>query len=73
MKILLVAKQEAPLTVVFEPLGEEHVIPSGGHIVVEWLGDGEGEVSVHDDHVKLWDPMRGTKRVSTADGDELLA
>ncbi|MDX8148176.1 hypothetical protein SK854_39105 [Lentzea sp. BCCO 10_0061] len=73
MKIRVVAKQKAPLLVVFEPLGEEYVVPPGEHIVVEWLGDGEGEIAVHDDHVKLWDPIRGSKRVWTAEGDELLS
>lgn len=73
MKVRVVAMRETPLLVVFEPLGEEYTIPAGKHIVVEWLGEGQGEITVHDDHVKLWDPIVGSKRVWTAEGDELLA
>ncbi|RDI30804.1 hypothetical protein [Lentzea flaviverrucosa] len=50
MKFRLHGKGQVPLTIVFEPSGAEYVIPGGGHVVVEFEGDGEGEISVYDDH-----------------------
>lgn len=59
------------IVVVFEPLGIEVQLATQDHLVVEWQGDGEGEVSHAPGVLSIWDPTGGRSRAWTSDGTEI--
>ncbi len=71
MKFRLTAKPKEPITVVFEPVAEEFTIPAGDHIIVEWTGDGLGEISLEPDFMTIGSPMGGDMRAWDSNGVEI--
>ncbi|MFK3983493.1 hypothetical protein ACI2K4_24295 [Micromonospora sp. NPDC050397] len=71
MKFKVFARSEKSLTVMFEPTAEEIVIPPGGHIVVEFIGGGMGEVCPEPEYLMIGSPMGGDMRAWHSDGTEI--
>jgi hypothetical protein len=65
------ADPEKALTVVFEPVAEEIIISPGDYVVVEWTGDGMGEIWPRADYLHVGSPMGGDMRAWGSDGTEI--
>ncbi|KPH99355.1 hypothetical protein OV450_5293 [Actinobacteria bacterium OV450] len=71
MKFKVMAKATESLTVLFEPVAEEVEIAAGDHIVVEWTGDGLGEICLESDYLMIGSPMGGNMRAWNSDRTEI--
>ncbi|MFC8373043.1 hypothetical protein ACFUIT_34640 [Streptomyces sp. NPDC057239] len=71
MKFRIIANDEDPLTVLFEPVAEEIEIFPGDYIVVEWVGSGFGEICPENGYLMVGSPMGGDMRAWRSDGREI--
>ncbi|MFK0259556.1 hypothetical protein [Streptomyces sp. NPDC090445] len=71
MKFRVMAKSTESLTVLFEPVAEEVEVMAGDYIVVEWTGDGLGEICPESDYLMIGSPMGGSMRAWKSDRTEI--
>lgn len=74
-----IAAREVPITVLFEPIGHEHVLNPSDHVTIEWVkyGDGDdvkellGAVEHSSDSIVISTPGGYDMRAWSSDGTQL--
>ncbi|MFB7173282.1 hypothetical protein ACFCYM_21025 [Streptomyces sp. NPDC056254] len=62
---------DIPITVVFEPTGQEHRLDAGQAVLVRWFDGDDGAVHWTDGHIVVYAPTSGYTRAWDSDGMEI--